>query len=94
MSHALLLSILTPEQVVFEGEVQYLSVPGTAGYMGILVDHAPIISSLKPGAFEVRLPSGDKTLHFVTQQPGFLEVSQNKVSILLDAADSSVLLRP
>jgi F-type H+-transporting ATPase subunit epsilon len=92
MANQLSLSILTPERVVFEGVVKYLSVPGSAGYMGVLVDHAPIISSLKPGAFEVRpAREGASPITFTTQKPGFLEIDKNKASILLDATDSDAL---
>jgi F-type H+-transporting ATPase subunit epsilon len=72
--------------------VRYLSVPGSAGYMGILVDHAPIISSLKPGQIEIRpVKEGSATLKFLIRRPGFMEISRNQVDILLDATDSDAL---
>ena len=43
------LKIVSPEKIVFNGEVQSVTVPGTAGEFEILVDHAPIISSLEKG---------------------------------------------
>ncbi len=86
------LSILTPERVLYEGPVRYLSVPGSAGYMGILVDHAPIISSLKPGEIEMRpAREGASLVKFSIQRPGFMEINKNQVDILLDATDSNAL---
>ncbi|MBF0122531.1 MAG: F0F1 ATP synthase subunit epsilon [Candidatus Omnitrophica bacterium] len=93
MSKKLMLSVMTPERVLFEGEITYLSVPGGAGFMGILVDHAPLISSLKAGPFEVR-PVSEKTLRFSTTRKGFFEISANQATILLDAADSLALSMP
>lgn len=84
------ISIVTPEKTVFDGPVSYISVPGSGGYMGILIDHTPIIAALNPGRFELRLPEGAPLL-FQTQRGGFLELVRNKMSILLDAADSDVL---
>lgn len=93
MAKQLLLTIITPERVLFEREVWYLSVPGGAGFMGVLVDHAPLISSLKAGDFEVRPASGEP-FRFTTTRPGFFEVFNNRAAILLDAADSQILSAP
>lgn len=60
--------------------------------MGILPDHAPLLSTLLPGQFELRLPDASaKAVFFTTRKTGFLEVNKNAVSILLDAADSTSL---
>lgn len=92
MANQLSLSIVTPDRVLFEGPIRYLSVPGSAGYMGILVDHAPIISSLKPGRLEIRpAKEGSAPLQFTIQRPGFMEINRNQVDILLDATDSDAL---
>ncbi|NLE65549.1 MAG: F0F1 ATP synthase subunit epsilon [Elusimicrobia bacterium] len=85
------LSVTTPENTVFSGEVVYLSVPGAGGYMGILHDHAPMISALRPGRFEVRKAEGGTPLFFTTRAPGFLELKANQATVLLDAQDSGVL---
>ena len=46
------LKIVSPEKVVFQGEVESVLVPGTLGSFEILKDHAPIISSLEVGKVE------------------------------------------
>ena len=92
MANQLSLSIVSPERVLYEGAIRYLSVPGSAGYMGILVDHAPIISSLKPGLIEIRpAKEGSSPIKLKIQKPGFMEINKNQVDILLDATDSNAL---
>lgn len=82
------LSVLTPAKVLFDAPVDYLFVPGGAGDFGVLRDHASMIASLKPGAFEIRPLSGG-VLNFRTGQPALFEVVNNKASILLDAGDTA-----
>ena len=79
------LSIVTPEQVFFEGEVNSLIVPGTEGYIGILANHAPLISALKPGRVEFR--DLEEKINVISVTKGFLEVSGNVATILCDAAE-------
>ncbi|MFH0754661.1 MAG: F0F1 ATP synthase subunit epsilon [Candidatus Omnitrophota bacterium] len=87
MANILQLTVVTPEKVLFNGEIKYLHAPGGAGFFGVLVDHAPLIASLKAGAFEIRTLSGN-IIKFTTTHPGFFEVVKNKAAILLDAADT------
>jgi len=87
MPNTLHLTVVTPEKVLFDGDVNYLHVPGSAGFFGVLVDHASTLASLQPGPFEIRPVAGDP-VKFQTTCPGFFEVVKNKASILLDAADT------
>ena len=80
------LCIVTPEKVYCEVEVESLNVPGTEGYLGILSDHAPLITTLKPGHIEYRVAGGE--LKVLAVSGGFLEVSENKATILADAVES------
>ena len=85
------LSIVTPDRILFDGQANYLSVPGVGGYMGILADHASLISPLKPGVYQVRTAGTSQPMVFNTKHGGLFEVERNQVSVLLEAADSSVL---
>lgn len=89
------LQIVTPEQVLFSGEVNEVSLPGVNGEFQMLNNHAPIVSVLKKGAIklasDVQLP--EKVQHqFQTQNGkkvfaisgGIVESKDNKVSILVD----------
>ena len=79
------LSIVTPEKVFYEAEIKTLLVPGSEGYMGVLTDHAPIITALKPGKIEFK-DAEDKQFTLAVSS-GFLEVSRNKANLLVEAAE-------
>jgi len=79
------LSIVTPEKIFYEAEIKSLTVPGSEGYLGVLTNHAPLITALKPGRIEFR-DAGDKT-HTLAVSGGFLEVSRNKANLLVQAAE-------
>jgi len=76
------LSILTPERSVFDGAVEYLQVPGTEGYFGVLAHHAPLVSGLASGTLKVRHAGGREDRWQVSG--GFFEVSDNQASVLAD----------
>jgi F-type H+-transporting ATPase subunit epsilon len=77
--------LVSPEKLLFAGEVDQVDVPGTEGYFGVLAGHAPMVSALRPGVMTV----------FVNGQPqrmvvlgGFAEVSADgKLTVLADLAD-------
>ena len=77
--------LVTPQRIVFEGPVISIQAPGSEGYLGVLAHHAPLITALKEGKLDVRDPSGRVTSYAVTG--GFLEVSDNRASVLADSAE-------
>ena len=79
------LSIVTPEKVIFDGEVVSLLVPGMEGYLGILSNHAPLITALQPGRIEFQ-DDQDKIQVF-SVSGGFVEVSGNRATLLADTAE-------
>ena len=79
------LSIVTPEKIIFEGEVRSLVAPGSDGYLGVLSNHAPLISALKPGRLEFRDADDNTTVMAVSG--GFVEISNNQATLLIDAAE-------
>jgi F-type H+-transporting ATPase subunit epsilon len=74
--------IITPETTLFAGEASLVSLPGADGSMGILNNHAPLISSLGKGAVKIKDASG-KELRFDVKG-GTVEVNKNKVIILAE----------
>ncbi|MFO7599696.1 MAG: F0F1 ATP synthase subunit epsilon [Candidatus Desulfacyla sp.] len=78
------LEVVTPEKVLVSQEVEMVVAPGTLGEFGILEGHVPFLSGIVPG--ELRYSSGSRTERFVVTS-GFAEVSDNRVSILVDAAE-------
>jgi len=81
------LSVLTPERTVFEGAVEYVEVPGTEGYLGVLANHAPLVTGLATGTLTYRLPDGITETLGVSG--GFFEVSHNKATVLADAVEKA-----
>ena len=81
-----LLTIVTPEKIFYEEEVSSLIAPGVEGYLGVLTDHAPLITSLVPGKLTMKKDSKDSEV-ILAVSGGFLEVLKNKVVILADAVE-------
>ncbi len=79
------LSIVSPEKVLYEDMVESLVVPGTAGYLGVLSNHAPLITSLQVGKIEIR--DSNKVEKIAAISGGFLEVSNNTATILADSVE-------
>ena len=77
------LTIASSEKKIFEGDLQSLVAPGEIGYLGILANHAPLLTTLIPGKITVRDAYG-KTSDFDLRTGGFLEITNNKATILLD----------
>lgn len=80
------LSILTPEKTVFEGRVEYVEVPGSEGYLGVLAHHAALVTALQEGTLTVREPGGKDVLYRVNG--GFFEVSKNQATVLADSVEA------
>ncbi len=80
------LEIVTPEKKVLSDAVDIVTVPTTSGEIGILTNHAPLISSLKSGVLSYM--KGGTTEKMVVGG-GFVEVSANNVSVLADTAETS-----
>ena len=76
------LKIVSPERIEFEGEVESVLVPGTSGQFQILVNHAPIISTLDKGKVVYALPGGEKKELGIIG--GFVEVQKNVVSVCVE----------
>jgi F-type H+-transporting ATPase subunit epsilon len=80
-----LLTIVTPEKIFYEGEVTSLIAPGSEGYLGVLTNHAPLITGLVPGKLTVK-DGNDQEVHLAISA-GFLEVFKNEVTILADSVE-------
>ena len=77
----LTLKIVSPERIVYTGEVDSVLVPGTMGQFEILNDHAPIISTLVEGKV-VYSTKGTKNERQIVG--GFVEVKKNEVSLCVE----------
>jgi F-type H+-transporting ATPase subunit epsilon len=86
------LEILTPEKKLYSGEVYGVQMPGISGSFEVLEKHAPLVSALKAGRVKVlkdkaALAGGAQShVKFFDIQGGFVEVIDNKVTVLVEGA--------
>jgi F-type H+-transporting ATPase subunit epsilon len=78
------LEILTPNKKIFSGEVYGVQLPGISGMFEVLDKHAPIVSALKSGKLKI-LKDKNASVQY-TIQGGFVEVLNNKTSVLVEGA--------
>lgn len=77
--------IVSQDRTVFEGDVDIIVIPGTDGEMGILPNHAPLLSTIRMGVVKIR--QGGEEQDF-TITGGLVEVQPTIVTILADAAEN------
>jgi len=77
--------VITPEEVIYDGEANLVIARIADGDLGVLVDHSPLVSTVEVG--EVRIKEGDDQLVYATSD-GFFKVSENLVQVLVEEAVS------
>ncbi len=82
MSLAFDLKVVTPDGVAFQGQTISVVAPGTLGYLGILKNHAPLVTSLEKGNLTYKDEAG--AVRTMKIEGGFLEVQKNRVLVLTD----------
>ena len=92
----MLLEIVTPEAVLFSGEIDSVAVPGINGEFQMLNNHAPIVSLLQKGTvkiygnleieeeYEDKFSKDDKGVTLLPISSGTIELKENKIIILAD----------
>ncbi len=78
------LEILTPEKKLYSGDVYGVQLPGIDGLFEVLDKHAPLVSALNKGKLKV-LRTKTESLYY-TIQSGFVEVLNNKATVLVEGA--------
>ena len=76
--------IVSAEEAIFSGDVQFVSLTGSMGDLGITPGHSPLLSSIKPGPVHMRMASGEEDVFYVSG--GFMEVQPDKITVLADTA--------
>ncbi len=76
--------LVSPEKLVFSGEVEAVVVPGVEGEFTVLKDHAPTLALLKPGILEFDRSSAQKTRLFV--RGGFAQIAPEGLTVLAEQA--------
>ncbi|HEX2742514.1 MAG TPA: ATP synthase F1 subunit epsilon [Rubrobacter sp.] len=77
--------VITPEEVIYDGEANLVIARIADGDLGVLVDHSPLVSTVEIG--EVRIRENDEQLVYATSD-GFFKVSENLVQVLVEEAVS------
>jgi len=75
--------LVSPEKMVFSGDVEQVDVPGSEGDFGVLAHHAPLIAMLKPGILTIR---GAGEAQRIVVVGGFAEVNAEGLTVLADMA--------
>jgi F-type H+-transporting ATPase subunit epsilon len=80
------LEIVTPEKKLVDTEADQVTLPTASGEAGILPNHAPLISALKPGVLTYSVRGREER---IAVGGGFVEVNRDKVSVLADTAETA-----
>ena len=81
---ALTLRVITPDSIVWDDTAQEVILPSSTGQLGILSNHAPLLTSLDIGVLRVR---ADKEWKSIAVMGGFAEVENNEVKVLVNTAE-------
>lgn len=77
--------LVSPQKLVFSGEVEQVDVPGAEGDFGVLAGHAPLVTTLRPGILTV---FGGGNAQKIVVLGGFAEVSAEGLTVLADVAEA------
>ena len=77
--------VVSAEESIFEGDAEFVALPGEAGELGIYPQHTPLITRIRPGAVRIKV-AGKSEEEFVFVAGGILEVQPNRVTVLADTA--------
>jgi F-type H+-transporting ATPase subunit epsilon len=84
----LICEVITPEKIVFRGEVDMVIAPAIEGEVGILPLHAPFFTQLAIGELRVKFSvDGKEKEEYIAVHGGFMEVFEDKVTVMAPAAE-------
>lgn len=78
--------IVTPDRTAFEGEAVSATIPGSAGYLGVWANHAPLVAAVRPGLVTLRLDEAGNEQRLAVGG-GFVEISDNVVNLMIDTCE-------
>jgi F-type H+-transporting ATPase subunit epsilon len=76
--------LVSPERLLFSEDVEQVVVPGSEGDFTVLAGHSPVLSTLRPGVMDVKLPGGKAKRLYV--KAGFAEVAPESLTVLAQQA--------
>ncbi|MBC7505521.1 MAG: F0F1 ATP synthase subunit epsilon [Sandarakinorhabdus sp.] len=78
--------LVSPERLLSSGKVAMVVVPGTEGDFGVLPGHAPLMSTIRPGAIAIYETDSDTLTRRIFVDGGFAEVSERGLTVLAESA--------
>jgi F-type H+-transporting ATPase subunit epsilon len=85
MANTVHIDVVSAEESIFSGEAEFVVAPAGGGEVGIYPNHAPMITTIKPGALRIKQSSeAEETLIFISG--GMLEVQPGMITVLADTA--------
>jgi F-type H+-transporting ATPase subunit epsilon len=84
MAKKLHIDIVSAEQQIFSGEAEMVIAPGEAGELGILPEHAPLLTRIKPGTVRIHNAGAEEEVIYVSG--GMMEVQPDRVTVLADTS--------
>ncbi|GAB6107629.1 F0F1 ATP synthase subunit epsilon [Fusibacter bizertensis] len=85
MGNKFKLDVVTPDRVFFNDETEMVILKTTEGDIGILYDHEPLVAPLRIGSMRIRME--DQTFKWAACSAGFLTVSDEQVTVVVDSAE-------
>ena len=77
--------LVSPQKLLFSGDVEQVDLPGAEGYFGVLANHAPMVTTLRPGILTLHVAGGEQKIVVLG---GFAEVSKDGLTVLANTADA------
>jgi len=84
MAEKIKLEVVTPKGAIVSDDVDIVTAPGFAGEFGVLANHAPFLSTIKVGTLRFKKDGSEEELMI---SGGFCEVSNNKITFLVETAE-------
>jgi F-type H+-transporting ATPase subunit epsilon len=84
MAKTLHVDIVSAEQSIFSGEAEMVIAPGEAGELGIMPEHMPLLTRIKPGVVRIRAAGAEEEVIYVSG--GMMEVQPDRVTVLADTS--------
>jgi F-type H+-transporting ATPase subunit epsilon len=85
MPKTLQVDIVSAEQSIFSGEAEMVIAPGEAGELGVLPEHAALLTRIKPGTLRIKIP-GENREEIIYVSGGMMEVQPHVVTVLADTS--------
>lgn len=76
--------VVSTERSIFSGEARFVEVPGSAGELGVLPGHTPLLTGVRPGTVRIEGADGAETFLYIAG--GFVEIQPDRVTVLADTA--------